>query len=208
MATREDQTLKCVDCGTEFVFTTGEQEFYEERGLTHPPTRCKSCRNARKARSGGEGAGAGPSGGRSGRGSVQMYDAVCSNCGAPTQVPFQPTGARPVYCRNCFQAQRQGGGRPAGRGSGSRGGAPRPRASGPPPEIKKLPGGRMQSAVKWFNESKGFGFIHGEGGEDIFVHFSAIQGEGFKSLAEGDIVEFQIVSGQRGRQAANVEKIS
>lgn len=222
MATHEDQQLKCADCGKDFVFTAGEQAFYEERGLTHPPTRCKDCRNARKARSGDGGGGGGrPSGGRGPRPGVQMYDAVCSQCGSPTQVPFQPTGIRPVYCRNCFQSQREGGSRGAsGRGAGgprSGGGGPRggggaPRggrdAGGPPPEIRKLPGGRIQSAVKWFNESKGFGFIHGEGGEDIFVHFSAIQGDGFKSLTEGDVVEFQIIDGQRGRQAANVEKIS
>lgn len=61
--------------------------------------------------------------------------------------------------------------------------------------------------VKWFNNEKGFGFIEVEGGEDVFVHFSAITGEGFKSLEEGQEVSFEIVEGNRGPQAANVAKL-
>lgn len=61
--------------------------------------------------------------------------------------------------------------------------------------------------VKWFNDSKGFGFIEQENGEDVFVHFSSIQGDGFKSLAEGQKVSFDIVQGAKGLQAANVNKI-
>jgi CspA family cold shock protein len=60
--------------------------------------------------------------------------------------------------------------------------------------------------VKWFNESKGFGFIQQESGEDVFVHYSAISGEGFKTLAEGERLEFDVVKGPKGLQAANVRK--
>lgn len=61
--------------------------------------------------------------------------------------------------------------------------------------------------VKWFNNEKGFGFITVDGGDDVFVHFSAIQGDGFKSLEEGQEVEFTIVEGARGPQAAEVSKL-
>ncbi|HWO95627.1 cold-shock protein CspD [Priestia abyssalis] len=60
--------------------------------------------------------------------------------------------------------------------------------------------------VKWFNAEKGFGFIEVEGGDDVFVHFSAIQGEGFKSLEEGQEVSFEVEQGARGPQATNVVK--
>ena len=61
-----------------------------------------------------------------------------------------------------------------------------------------------KGSVKWFNDQKGFGFIEQEGGADVFVHFSAIQGDGFKTLAEGQSVEFEVVEGPKGLQAANV----
>ncbi|CAM3153920.1 MULTISPECIES: cold-shock protein [Sporolactobacillus] len=61
--------------------------------------------------------------------------------------------------------------------------------------------------VKWFNADKGFGFIEVEGENDVFVHFSAIQGDGFKTLDEGQAVEFEVVEGNRGPQAANVTKL-
>ena len=60
--------------------------------------------------------------------------------------------------------------------------------------------------VKWFNENKGYGFIERDDGPDVFVHFTAIQGEGFKTLAEGEEVEFEVTEGDKGPQAANVMK--
>ena len=66
---------------------------------------------------------------------------------------------------------------------------------------------RTTGTVKWFNDAKGFGFITQEGGEDVFVHYSAVQAQGFKSLAEGDQVEFEVTRGPKGLQAANVRKI-
>jgi cold shock protein len=74
-------------------------------------------------------------------------------------------------------------------------GVMRERRAGKMPKIGK---------VKWFNDAKGYGFIEQEGGKDVFVHFSAIQGEGFKTLREGQEVEFEVVEGQKGLQAANV----
>ena len=64
--------------------------------------------------------------------------------------------------------------------------------------------GAVKGKVKWFNENKGFGFIEQGGGPDVFVHFSAIKGDGFRTLAEGQEVEFDIEQGQKGPQAANV----
>lgn len=65
----------------------------------------------------------------------------------------------------------------------------------------------VNGTVKWFNDAKGFGFLEQETGEDVFVHFSAIRGEGFKSLAEGDRVIFDVAKGPKGLQAANVMKL-
>ncbi|HKW19258.1 MAG TPA: cold shock domain-containing protein [Terriglobales bacterium] len=67
---------------------------------------------------------------------------------------------------------------------------------------------RLKGTVKWFNNAKGYGFIGRDGGPDVFVHYSAISSEGYKSLQEGDAVEFEIVQGQKGPQAANVTKNS
>jgi CspA family cold shock protein len=64
-----------------------------------------------------------------------------------------------------------------------------------------------QGTVKWFSNEKGFGFISREGADDVFVHFSAIEGEGYKSLTEGQTVEFDVVDGPKGKQAANVRPV-
>ena len=65
----------------------------------------------------------------------------------------------------------------------------------------------MKGTVKWFNATKGFGFISDEEGNDVFVHFSALQMDGFKVLDEGDEVEFEVIDGEKGPQAANVTKL-
>jgi CxxC-x17-CxxC domain-containing protein len=113
-----DQTLTCRDCGQNFVFTTGEQEFYASRGFDNAPTRCASCRSARKAER-GEGGGSSGGGGGGGyeRREREMFGAVCGQCGKDTLVPFQPRGDRPVYCSDCFEQQRS---RPATGGRGGR----------------------------------------------------------------------------------------
>ncbi|MGD0973078.1 MAG: cold shock domain-containing protein [Candidatus Korobacteraceae bacterium] len=67
---------------------------------------------------------------------------------------------------------------------------------------------RLKGTVKWFNNAKGFGFIGRDGGPDVFVHYTAITSEGYKSLQEGDEVEFEIVEGQKGPQAGNVTKVA
>ena len=207
MASIEDKSITCVDCGEEFLFTAGEQMFYRERGLTNQPTRCKSCREKRKTGrpegggGGGGGRGAGGGGGGYPRSDRQMYPATCSQCGRETEVPFPPTAGRAVLCRECFAASK--GGAPAGGHGGRPAGARPPRASSPAGPSE----GRVQGSVKWFNDSKGFGFIASDTGEDVFVHFSAIAASGFRSLAEGERVEFDLVSGPKGKQAANVSKI-
>ena len=198
----EDQHIKCVDCGEEFLFTAGEQAFYREHNLTHAPTRCKSCRaNSKGSRGAEQGSGHGPGGAgprpRADR-DREMYTAKCSECGIETQVPFMPSSGRPIYCKNCYQSHR-----PA-RGGPVRANAPRPMAGGPPDGGAS---GRMQGAVKWFNQAKGFGFIRDDAGQEVFVHFSAIQSDGFRTLAEGDRVEFDVVPGPKGNQAANVTRI-
>jgi len=67
---------------------------------------------------------------------------------------------------------------------------------------------RITGTVKWFNDAKGFGFISREGGPDVFVHYSAIEGAGFRTLAEGDEVEFEVVESPKGLQASKVNKVS
>ena len=96
-----DKNLTCRDCGRTFVFTAGEQEFHDQKGFTNTPGRCPDCRAANKAQRGGGGY-------RSG-GPREMHSATCSACGKSCQVPFQPSGEKPVYCSDCFQGQRSGG---------------------------------------------------------------------------------------------------
>ena len=107
-----DLSLACRDCGQAFTYTTGEQDFYASRGFSEP-SRCPDCRAARKAqRDGGSYSNYGSSygGGRAGR---EMFSATCASCGQEAQVPFQPSGDKPVYCSDCFQ-QRGGGSRSGG----------------------------------------------------------------------------------------------
>ncbi len=103
-----DRTLTCRDCGSEFVFTAGEQQFYAEKGFTNEPRRCPTCRRAYKANrdSGGYGASSYGSSSYTPRAERTMYPAVCSACGKDTMVPFQPRNDKPVYCSDCFQQQR------------------------------------------------------------------------------------------------------
>ena len=87
-----DKTLVCKECGSEFVFTAGEQEFYAEMGFQNEPQRCKPCRDARKK---GE------------KGPRQYFTAVCAKCGGEARVPFEPREGREVYCSSCFEEIRQ-----------------------------------------------------------------------------------------------------
>ena len=104
----QDRTLTCRDCGQQFTFTAGEQEFYQSRGLTNDPGRCPECRQARRQTGGGGGGGGGGGFGRADRPRREMFPATCSSCGKETQVPFQPRGDKPVYCSDCFETVRGG----------------------------------------------------------------------------------------------------
>jgi len=208
MTNGEDRWIKCVDCGEDFLFTAGEQAFYASKGLTNAPIRCKKCREARKTQRSETGF-APRSAARAG-GPREMHTAVCSSCGAETQVPFLPVADRPVYCRDCYATHRPGRGEAAGAGrpGGSRGGRERAGRMSAPTLAPVEGGPRSQGEVKWFNETKGFGFIHEDSGDEVFVHFSAILGDGFRSLTQGDRVEFDVVMGPKGKQAMNVVRSS
>ena len=93
----QDKSLQCSDCGQEFAFTAGEQEFYTSRGLQNEPRRCPECRRARKAERYGNG---------SDRSQRQMFPVICADCGKDTEVPFQPRADRPVYCSDCYNKVR------------------------------------------------------------------------------------------------------
>jgi len=103
MDTMTDKVLTCADCSSEFVFTANEQDFYAERQFSEP-RRCPSCRAARKLSRGGSGDPGGV--GSYGSGTREMFSATCASCGKEARVPFQPTGSKPVYCSDCFSAQR------------------------------------------------------------------------------------------------------
>lgn len=94
----QDKMLKCVDCGTEFLFTAGEQLFFHDKQFKNEPKRCKACKAKRLSL-----VGAAPVGNRHPRVETRT---TCSQCGKDTTVPFRPTQGRPVLCRECFQGKR------------------------------------------------------------------------------------------------------
>jgi CxxC-x17-CxxC domain-containing protein len=106
-----DKTLMCADCNQEFSFSASEQQFYADRQFSEP-RRCPSCRAVRKASRGessgsyGGGSYGGGGGGGYGGGQREMFTATCASCGRDAQVPFRPTGAKPVYCSDCFTSRR------------------------------------------------------------------------------------------------------
>ena len=130
-----DLLLMCSDCGQEFVFTAGEQQFFQERGYSSP-RRCKPCRQAKQNAGGGGGGGHAPSHGHhegggysagAGAGMSTGTTVVCASCGQTTTVPFEPRGDRPVYCKSCYKPKQAGGGgggggRPGRGGGGGSGG--------------------------------------------------------------------------------------
>lgn len=116
-----DKVLVCRDCSSRFTFTAGEQAYYESKGLTHAPTRCRDCRESRKKGESPPDDGYvnyGSFASFGGRNPRQMHPATCSDCGQATEVPFQPRQDRPVYCAKCFEATRDEGedGRKSARG--------------------------------------------------------------------------------------------
>jgi CxxC-x17-CxxC domain-containing protein len=107
-----DEQLTCTDCGAEFTFSAGEQEFFAAKGFQNKPNRCSQCRAVRKSSRQNGGASGGYGGGGGGRsgggygGAREMFSVTCSQCGQQAEVPFQPRGDKPVYCNDCFQSQR------------------------------------------------------------------------------------------------------
>jgi len=92
----EDKSLQCSDCGVTFTFSAEEQEFFQSKGYTNEPKRCPECRRARKSERYGSSYGS----------RRQMFPAVCAECGKDTEVPFEPSGDRPVYCSDCYRKVR------------------------------------------------------------------------------------------------------
>ncbi|RCX18826.1 CxxC-x17-CxxC domain-containing protein [Anaerobacterium chartisolvens] len=93
----EDKILVCKDCSREFVFTAREQEFYESKGFQNEPLRCKECRDLKKSQFNRD---------SSVKREREMYDAVCSECGRETKIPFKPHLDKPVYCSECFSKRK------------------------------------------------------------------------------------------------------
>jgi len=96
----QDRVLRCVECGSEFIWTSGEQSFYADKQFKNEPKRCKSCKTQR--------------GSRPAQSAPAMRDrvetrATCSGCGKETTVPFRPTQGRPVFCKECFQQRKFAG---------------------------------------------------------------------------------------------------
>ncbi len=91
----QDRTLICIDCGSDFIFTAGEQSFFHEKNFKNEPKRCRNCKQKRQ--------GSASTGNHGGR--VETH-ANCSQCGRETTVPFRPTQGRPVFCRECFQNRK------------------------------------------------------------------------------------------------------
>ena len=90
----QDKELTCRECKAPFTFSASEQEFFAEKGFTNEPVRCPTCRAARKQSAGGRD--------RGNDRQREMHEVTCSECGKQTEVPFRPSGDRPVYCRDCF----------------------------------------------------------------------------------------------------------
>jgi CxxC-x17-CxxC domain-containing protein len=95
----QDKNLTCKDCGTQFIFSVRDQQFYLEKGFENEPQRCRDCRSQRKTT-------------RTQGGSArEMFEATCAQCNVATTVPFKPRGDKPVYCRSCYTAMAPAGAR-------------------------------------------------------------------------------------------------
>ncbi len=93
----EDKSLECSDCGITFTHSAEDQEFYQSKGYTNEPKRCPDCRRKKKSERDGNNSYGAPR---------QMFPVVCADCGKETEVPFEPRGDKPVYCRDCFNKVR------------------------------------------------------------------------------------------------------
>ena len=116
MVTLADKTLGCIECGLDFLFTAGEQEFFKERGFEEEPKRCRSCRAARRSfpsnredRKVQQGTQQQPQQQRQNYTQKVYHSTICMECGAEARVPFVPSGDRPVYCRECFIQKKEAG---------------------------------------------------------------------------------------------------